>query len=395
MKFFNRVLLALFSVVLTAAPLCGCFYNADDSPLKYYVRCDKEVFASGITFTAAVRGGDEQAALNDMLALMDEIDCEMSLTKADSALSKFNGVCDTTTRVKISQNLYELVRLSVEYYDVTGGKLNIAVYPLVKLWGLTGDTIDGAHEALPTSAEIAELLPHCNPHGIVLEEKDDGYYMSKLDPHLKIDLGAVAKGYAADKCVEIANAHGAESALVNIGGNVSLLGEWYHPTKKRYVRWEVGVIAPRPRGGITDLCALSVSAGTLVTSGDYMRYYVVERGETQLYVPHIVDGESGLPLGITVTPAGYENASDFVISATVISLSSCDADAYATALCLMGYDGAVEFMLERGLHGIILTTDKRAAFVGVSTGEADANEYLVYKDEYSGYKNYEVEEFTV
>ena len=411
----------VFSVALLLLPiisaLCGCApdYYTELPPFKYYTQCQKEVFATGITFRAAVRGGSkehERAALEEMTALLDDINSDMSLTLSGSALATFNALGSGSEQtgdsgyqneyVEISRSTYELIQKAVEYYKDTDGAFNIAVYPLSVLWnvdseGLRKYGLFGSEDAPPPPSyeKVSELRSACDLNNLLLDCTDGVYRIAKTDPRLQIDLGAVAKGYAADRCVEIAKAHGIESALINISGNICLLGDWYHPTQKKYVRWEVGVLAPRPRNSMGgNVCALSVPAGkTLVSSGDYERYYQTQSGGEPLFVPHIVSSQTGMPLGIRYNGTQYANSDNHIMSATVICNDSAKADAYATAVCLMEYEKAVEFLQSRGLHAILLTADGRMALVGVTERDSSGEEYFIRKDTFGGYKSYTVEEF--
>ncbi len=391
-------------IAMLVGMFCGCTqaYHTESYAFRYYEQCSKEVFGNGITFQAAVRGGDTQAALAEMSALLEDINSDMSLTLSASALTRFNSAaCDE--KIEISRSTYEVIERSLALYRETDGAFNIAVYPLTRLWhvdteGLNRYGMFGGEEppSPPDYQTVLDTARHCDPCNLLLFDENGRYYIAKTDPELKIDLGAVAKGYAADKCKEIAEAHGVESALINISGNICLIGLWYHPDRKQYVRWEVGVTNPRPRGGLGgNVCALSVPEGkTLVTSGDYVRFYGTHTDDGELYVPHIMDGRTGLPLSVAYREGQYANTVDHIISATIICEDSTMADAYATAVCLMGRETATEFMRSHGLSGILFTQDGKMVLVGVTqdtTGEA----YLIRGDMFSDYRSYTVEEIAV
>lgn len=394
---------------------CSKDYYTSFKAFEYYTSCNKEVFADGITFSASVRGGDEQAALDEMLKLMDEINSQMSLTVEDSALARFNAIGNDVAwddnekyeseRVEISEYTAEVIELSKQLYEETDGAFNIAVYSLAELWHVDTDGLGeyglaGSQEnpSLPSKSQIETLLGACDLDKLILHKDNGKYFISKTDPRLKIDLGAIAKGYAADKCVEIAEFYGAESAMINISGNICVLGEWYHPEQKKYVRWQIGVTSPRPRGGMSgNLCALSAPANkTFVTSGDYVRYYqtLSDSGET-LFVPHIVSGKSGMPLGVEPYGETYKNSLGHVISATVICEDSAKADAYATAVCVMGMTEGTEFLRSRGIGGILVSEDGKMNLIDVSESDESGEIYFTLKDNFSAYKKYAIEEFAI
>ena len=398
-------------LAMSAGAASGCADGASDA---LYATRTKRVFGNGITFTAAVRGGNEQAALDEMDRLMEDINSDASLTLSGSALRAFND-CGKDMPIhgyespdfEISRYTYEIIEKSLAYYEDTNGAFNIAVFPLTKLWGVDAESLGRWHALsgaespppLPSREAVEECAAYCDLGHLRLFSENGKYYIAKTHPNLQIDLGAVAKGYAADQCIAIAEKHGVESALINISGNICLLGEWFHPEKKRYVRWEVGVVAPENGGMFGDMCALSVGKNkTLVTSGTYIRYYVSRPEDGSLCVPHIVDGRTGLPLGLIATDTGYVAAADHIISATVICEDSAKADAYATAVCLMPREDAVAFLRSRGLHAVLVTADNRMCLVGVTESDESGYEYFVYKtgaDAYNAYKKYAVEEYAV
>lgn len=398
----------LFILCILSAALCGC---ADDAAGMQdgYVTRSRQVFGDGIVFTASVRGGDEEGALAAMATLVDGIDAEMSLSRADSALSRFNAAGEgiqpydgyESERIQVSRATYKLTQKAIAYHADTNGAFNIAVYPLARLWHVDTDGLNrygfcdpSETPPPPTAQEVETALAACDISHLHTAQDENGYYLYKTDPRLQIDLGAVAKGYAADECIRLAKQYGVRSALINLSGNISLLGEWYRPEKNAYTRWSVGVLSPRPRKGLGgNVCALSVPADkTLVTSGDYERYYETLSLGKPLTVPHIVSGVTGLPLGVRAAEGGYENETDHIVSATVICEDSAMADAYATAVCLMGKTQGAAFLQARRLGGVLITEDNKMCLVGV-TEQSEAGEvYFTFKNEYAAYARYEIEE---
>lgn len=394
----KRAILLILSAALLA--LCGCAQSPEPSGLAGYVSRSRAVFGDGIVFTASVRGGDEQAALDEMEKLLNTVNAEMSLSVTDSALAKFNAA-GAGERIRVSEQTYELIQKSIVYHAETGGTFNIAAYPLTKLWHVDTDGLNeyafcdpGEAPAPPSAQEVENALGACDIGGLQTDCEDDAYYIYKTDARLQIDLGAVAKGYAADACIRIAKEHGVQSAMINISGNISLLGEWYRPQEKAYMRWNVGVTAPRPAKGLGgNLCALSVPANkTLVTSGDYERYYETVSGDNVLTVPHIVSGITGLPLGVAATESGYANTANHIISATVICEDSAMADAYATAACVMGAEAATAFLCARNLGGILVTNDGEMTLINVTESSENGEVYFALKDDFSKYTQYRIKE---
>lgn len=390
---------AFIGIVLAAFLICGCA----KAPASHYKRSVREVFADGIEFSAAVRGGNEDAALAEMSKLMDDLNSDMSITLSSSALARFNASTDADATFEVTAETHAVLLRALDFYEKTGGVFNIAVPSLSALWhvdteGLSQYSAFGGELAPPPPSyeEVVARVEHCDLHCLRLTESDGKYTISKTDPLLKIDLGAIAKGYAADRCAEIVKKHNVESALINVGNNIYVVGEWFHPKQEIYVRWEIGVTAPRPRGGFAgEVCALSVPSDyTVVTSGDYRRYVLMPQDDTVLYVSHIVNGKTGLPQGIAYDGVHYVQKTDFVVSAVLLGSDSTKADAFATAACLMDYDEAVAFLRAQHCRGILFTEDKKMALVGVSES-GDEEVFFTQKDVYNAYCDYTIEEYSL
>ena len=164
----------LIGILMFALLLLGCAKEPDkNDPFAYYACLPREVFATGIEFFAAVRGGEEQAALSEMSALMDDLNSDMSLTLSSSALSQFNALgVDAalsenyeSARVKVSAETYAVVVRAKEIYAHTGGVFNIAVRPLTSLWHVDNEGISTymygvENPPIPAYADVADLLTH-------------------------------------------------------------------------------------------------------------------------------------------------------------------------------------------------------------------------------------------
>ena len=202
----KRLLAVLTSVL--AIVFCGCSVENYQIPyaFKYYAYKSKTVFGNGITFSAAVRGGDENAALGEMDELLADINSDMSLTLSSSALSRLNALGNEidyyedyeSERVEISRNTFELIKKCGEFYKETHGTFNIAVFPLVRLWGVDSNGLAADNHILPNITEVNKVKEYCDMSYINLYEDNGKYFITKTHPKLQIDLGAVAKGYAAD-----------------------------------------------------------------------------------------------------------------------------------------------------------------------------------------------------
>ncbi len=194
-----------------------------------------------------------------------------------------------------------------EYYALTDGKVNVAMGQVLRLWHDARDASnnDPAHAFLPDWAALEEASQHTDLDTVVIDEEENTVFFT--DPPVKLDVGAVAKGWAAQKAAEKAP----EGLLISVGGNVCATG----PKDASGTPWVVGVDDP---DGSAYLHTLNITSGNLVTSGDYQRYFLVDG---KVY-HHIIDPE-------TLYPSTYWR------SVTVLCEDSGLADALSTALFLL------------------------------------------------------------
>lgn len=207
--------------------------------------------------------------------------------------------------VTVSRPVFELIRCAKAASLVPGSAFNLAIGPLVKRWkiGFKGDSV-------PPAEEIAALLALTSPAEVRLDEEAGSVFLTR--PGMEIDLGAIAKGYIADRVRDYLRKAGETAGLINLGGNVQTLGS---PEGG----WTVGLKKPFSKGQAL-VGALVVSDKSVVTSGTYERYF--ERDGKRYH--HILDPRTGYPL---------DNELD---SVTVISTDSLDGDIWTTLLYGMG-----------------------------------------------------------
>jgi len=207
--------------------------------------------------------------------------------------------------VTVSRPVFELIRCAKAASLVPDSAFNLAIGPLVKRWkiGFKGDSV-------PPAQEIAALLALTSPSEVCLDEEAGSVFLTR--PGMEIDLGAIAKGYIADRVRDYLRKAGETAGLINLGGNVQTLGS---PEGG----WTVGLKKPFSEGQAL-VGALVVSDKSVVTSGTYERYF--ERDGKRYH--HILDPRTGYPL---------DNELD---SVTVISTDSLDGDIWTTLLYGMG-----------------------------------------------------------
>lgn len=216
--------------------------------------------------------------------------------------------------VSVDDALFDLLALGKEMYAATAGKMNVCMGAVLSLWHESREAglADPAAAALPQEAALKAAAEHTAIDDLILDETKKTVYFA--DPLLQLDVGAVAKGFAAQRTAEWAKDTLWDAAVLSLGGNVVTYG--VNGNNSRGL-WNVGI--ENPDGAAEDLLAtVSVTNKAVVTSGDYQRYYTVN-GETYC---HIIDPDTLFP-GRTYT------------SVTVICGDSARADALSTALFLL------------------------------------------------------------
>lgn len=216
--------------------------------------------------------------------------------------------------VTVSEDTYILLEKSIGYSEVSGGLFDVTVQPLYELW----DFQNTENRTLPNEHLIKSALEKVDYHNICL--LDDHKVM--LNGGANINLGAVAKGYIADRLKESLQKQGITSALINLGGNIQTIGE--KPDGSPFM---IGLATPFDADGAI-LTDVPVKDRSVVTSGIYQRYFLVD----EQICHHILDPKTGYP------------AKTDLNAAVIITGTSVDADAWSTICMLMGSERAKEFL---------------------------------------------------
>lgn len=230
--------------------------------------------------------------------------------------------------VTVSDETARLLRLGIRYGELSGGKFDITIASASDLWNFR----DNEKGTLPDPVALEEAVSHIDYRCVEI----DGNTVTLTDPQAKIDLGGIAKGYIADRLKDYLESEGIRHAMINLGGNVLTLGGRYDGTDFR-----IGIQKPFTEDG-TVLGSLSVSDSSVVSSGDYERYF--EKDGVTYH--HILDPDTGYPV---------QNDLDQV---TIISDQSVDGDALSTTCYVLGLaDGMDLIQSLDGVEAIFVTKD--------------------------------------
>lgn len=306
-------------VILLVVVLTGCNNQAVNKSQKV----DSSLFAMNTYMTFTAYGENAEAALEEARKRIQEVETLWSVTDAESEIYRANHSGGET--VSVSQETAELVAFTLEMAEKTDGALDPTIFPVLTAWGFTTDS-----KQVPPQKQITDLLQNVGYDRIRL----DGTNLTIPDG-MELDLGAVGKGYAADLVTEIIKAHGLESALISLGGNIQTIG-----SRPDGSDWKIGIRAPWEEG---ILGVLEISEAAVVTSGGYENYFVDEQGGIYW---HILDPHTGYP------------AHSGVQSVTIIGKEGRICDALSTALFVMGAEKAEAYWREYGGFDMLLVTDE-------------------------------------
>ena len=257
-----------------------------------------------------------------------------SANDADSELMEINLQAGKKA-VQVHPELFELIALGKKHSIAANSHLNIAIGPLVQTW-----RIGFSDAKLPSEEEIQRLLKITNPEEIVLNDSNREVYLSKEG--MRIDLGALAKGYIADKLKEFLVEQGVQSGIIDLGGNILTIGE--NPTFHR--PWRIGIQNPLLDRG-EHVAVIAVSDASVVTSGIYERQLVVD-GKTY---HHIFDRTTGYPMETELA------------SITIVAEKSVDCEIWTTRLFGQNpYDIIEEIEQQPGLEAFVITKNQKMMY---------------------------------
>ena len=221
--------------------------------------------------------------------------------------------------VEVDEELIVFLEYCKELYTLTNGKTNIMLGSVLKIWHYARETAEEyfgylEESMLPTEEELLAAAAHTSIDSLVIDREAKTVYIT--DPEASIDVGAIAKGYAAQKLADKYKSMGVTSMAINAGGNIITIGK-----RPNGDNWVVGITNPDKTSEETIKCRVEIGEIALVTSGDYERYFI--SGDKRYH--HITDPETLMP-------------ADYFASVSIFTTNSGLADALSTALFCMPYE---------------------------------------------------------
>lgn len=295
--------------IWTAALVLGLLLSLPAGCQVEDVEKESRIFAMDTVMTLTYYGQDRESgreALEEGVAAVYELEDLLSATAPDSEISALNEA----GQAHLSPDTAQLLSAALELCALTGGALDITAYPAVEAWGFT----TGEYR-VPNQAQLEELGDRIDYTQVSLDQEG-----ASLPDGMKLDLGAVAKGYTADRLAKLAQERGITSALLDLGQSTILaLG-----AKPDGSPWRIGIQDPQGEGY---LGVLELEGQAMGTSGGYQRYF--EKDGVRYW--HIID------------PATAAPARSGLLSVTVVSPSGLACDGLSTALFVMGLERGTQF----------------------------------------------------
>lgn len=325
MKANNKVklaaLLLLAALTLTLLPSCS---SSGQYQTVYYDLFDTVTVIQGYAASSKDYNEGVQALRRELL------ECH----RLFDIYNEYDGLNNLATvnknaggePIAVDFRVIELLDFARQKYSETDGALNIAMGSLLRVWH-NYRTAD--NNELPSSAELEEAAGHISMESLVIDRESSTVYLS--DPEASLDAGALAKGYACDRARTLLEDTLIESACINLGGNVLTYGE-----KPDGEEWTLGI----PDGKGNTLFSIELSGKSVVTSGDYHRYYTVDGTDYH----HIIDPS-------TLYPSTLHR------QVTVIGESSALADALSTALFVLDTERGMQIADKAGVAVIWIEKD--------------------------------------
>ncbi len=260
--------------------------------------------------------------------------CKEMCQKYDTLFSKSNENSDISRinssggdPVEVSDDTITLIEKGIYYSELSNGAFDITIGAVSSLWDFTSGSAE-----IPDSSSIDAALSHVNYKNITIED----HTVTLTDPYAAIDVGAIAKGYIADRIKEYLKSNGVKHAIIDLGGNILTIG-----TKTDGSSYNIGIQKPFDETG-NPITSVKISDQSVVTTGIYQRYFEVDG---KIY-HHILSPSTGYPC---------ENS---LYSVTIITDSSLTADAMSTTCYLLGYEKAMYLVNQlNNVDAVFITND--------------------------------------
>lgn len=291
-----------------------------------------QMFAMDTFIDLKAQGENGEKALLEAEKEINRLEKLFSPTIEQSEIFVINQYAAKQT-VTVSKDTFDLIEKAKEYCNITEGAFDITIAPVVKAWGFTEEV-----KRVPSDEEIQQKLQLVDNNKLHIDKQNSTVYLE--NENMSIDLGGIAKGYASNKVNEILKKNGVSSAVISLGGNVSVTGKRPDGTK-----WRIAVQDPMNSEGYVGI--LNVEDTSVITSGVYQRFF--EQNGKKYH--HIIDTKTGKP-----TQNG-------LLSVTIVCDNGAMADALSTSVMVAGLQKGSELWRKLDNFGMIVITDSNEMYI--------------------------------
>ncbi len=355
----KRKLQAMVVILLAAIGFSACAQAKPAQPVETPSKpayIEDHAFQLDTIVTVKLYGEEDPGLIQDSFERIDALEKMLSVHLDESDLAKVRNEAGISS-VKVEPETMEVMEAALRYAKLSQGRFDPTAGPLIDLWG-----IDPPEGHVATQDELVSVQPLIDYRKLIVDGENETIYLQ--DEKMIANLGAIAKGYIADEVKEQLVDAGVTSGIINLGGNVLLIGG-----KPDGTDFRIGVQDPDSLRG-EYLGIVSLKDESIVTSGDYERFFEVDGKRYH----HILDPFTGFP------------ADNELRSVTIISSKSTDGDALSTTCFLMGLNEGIRLIRSLpDIDAIFVTKDDRMIFSSQELFDRYAStneemEELVYED---------------
>ncbi|MEG2867411.1 MAG: FAD:protein FMN transferase [Terrisporobacter sp.] len=319
----NKKIIAFFVTLMLVVGIVGCGEKKSKDPITR-----TELFM-GTAIKVTIYDKSNEKILDKAFKRVIEIEDLVSINKEGTEITELNNNAGIKG-VKLSDDSFNIVKKGLEYSKLSNGGYDLTIGPLVKLWSI------GLPEAkVPNKNEIIDAIKKIDYKNVNINEDTKEVFLTEKG--MMIDLGSIAKGYAADEIVKLLKENGVKEAIVDLGGNIYALG-----LKEGDKEWKVGIQDPfTDRGNVVG--SVKVSNKSVVTTGIYERF--IEKDGVKYH--HILNPKDGYP---------YKTE---LAGVSIIADESVDADGLSTLVFTKGLDEGIKFIESLdGVDAVFITENR-------------------------------------
>lgn len=333
MKNKHLLLMSFFFVLVIGLAGCGDAKEEKKAAILKDPYSDTQ-FLMGTVVNVKIYNEGKEDVLEKAFNRVKELAAKITVNEKGSEIDEINNQAGVAP-VKVTDDIYYLLKEAYHYSKTSEGGFDMTIGSLTDLWRI------GFPDARkPAQNEIDAVLPLIDYKKVDFNDKDKTVYLPEKG--MQLDLGAIAKGYITDEVVKVLKANDVDTAIVDLGGNIFVLG---HSPRKADADWNVGIQDPNETRGTT-IGTIPESNRSIVTSGIYERFY--EDPTDGKKYDHLMDGTTGYP---------FDND---IAGVSIVSKKSIDGDGLSTAVFSKGVKGGLAFVDNLdGVEAIFVTKENK------------------------------------